>query len=246
MTTKSISLIIPTYKQEKIILKQIKLLKLVLSRMTDNFEIVVVVDGFVDKTFEKLKKIKDENLKVFGYKKNMGKGYALKYGVKKTNKDIIGFIDGGMDLDPTEMSIMFDIMEWNNADIVVGSKLHPESKVIYPLWRKILSWGYRTLTHILFGFKIRDTQVGLKIFKKKVAKDIFSKIIIKRFAFDVEVLTVAQKLNYKKIYEAPVKLNFNKASSITSSNFWKVIFWMLWDTVAVLYRLRILHYYDKK
>src|SRR5258708_28877698 len=149
-----------------------------------------------------------------------------------------------MDLDPTEISIMLDIMDWNNADIVIGSKLHPDSKVNYPIGRKILSWGYRTLTHILFGFKVRDTQVGLKIFKKRVAKEVFSKIIVKRFAFDIEVLAVAYKLGYTKIYEAPIKLDFNKASSITSSNFWKNIFWMLWDTVAVFYRLKILNYYE--
>jgi hypothetical protein len=151
-----------------------------------------------------------------------------------------------MDLDPTEISIMLDIMDWNNADIVVGSKLHPESKVKYPIQRKILSWGYRTLTHVLFGFNVKDTQVGFKLFRGKVAKDVFSRIIVKRFAFDIEVLTVAQKLGYTKIYEAPVKLNFNHASSVTSGNFWKVIFSMLWDTAAVFYRLRILRYYDKK
>jgi len=70
-------------------------------------------------------------------------------------------------------------MEWNNADIVVGSKLHPESKVNYPIQRKILSWGYRTLTHTLFGFNVKDTQVGFKIFRKKVAKEVFSRIIVK-------------------------------------------------------------------
>lgn len=245
MTTRSLSLVIPAYKQEKTIVNQVRKLKRVLSEITNKFEIIIVVDGFVDNTFSKLKILTSKKVKVFGYEKNMGKGYAIKYGVKRANNEVIGFLDAGMDLDPTEIALMLDIMDWNNADIVIGSKLHPESKVEYPWWRKILSWGYRTLTHLLFGFKVRDTQVGLKIFKKKVAKDIFSKIIIKRFAFDIEVLTVAYKLNYKKIYEAPVKLNFNRASSIKSSNFWKIIFWMLWDTAAVFYRLKFLRYYDE-
>jgi len=245
MTTKSVSLIVPAYKEERTIIKQIKILDLVLSKISNNYEIIIVVDGFNDDTYKNAKKIKLHSLKVLGYEKNMGKGFAIKYGVKEASKEIIGFIDSGMDLDPTEISLMIDIMQWNKADIVIGSKLHPESKVKYPIWRKILSWGYRMLTRTLFGFKVRDTQVGLKIFKKKAAKEIFSRIIIKRFAFDIEVLTVAYKLGYKKIHEAPVKLNFNKASSITSSNFWKVIFWMLWDTAAVFYRLRIIKYYDK-
>jgi len=243
---KLLSLVIPAYKQEKTIVKDLQNLNKVLSSLPYRYEMIVVEDGYMDGTGEKIKKIKNKNLRVLGYRDNSGKGYAIKYGVARARGDIIGFIDAGMDIDPSEISLMLDLMAWNKADIVVGSKLHPESKVSYPFWRKILSWGYRTMTHFLFGFSVKDTQVGFKIFRKKVAKDVFSRIIIKRFAFDIEVLTVAYKLGYHRIYEAPIKLNFKGASSITSSNFWKIIFLMLWDTAAVFYRLKILRYYDKK
>ncbi len=244
---KLLSLVVPAYKQEKTIVKDIENLNKVLSSLRYKYEILVVVDGFLDKTYNVLKnqKSKIKNLKLLGYEKNHGKGYAVKYGVREAEGDIIGFIDAGMDLDASEISLMLDTMDWNNADIVLGSKLHPDSKVNYPVDRKILSWGYRSLTHLLFGFNVRDTQVGIKFFKKKVAKDVFSKIIIKRFAFDVEVLAVSYKLGYTKICEAPIKLNFRGANTITSSSFWNVIFSMLWDTFAVFYRLRILHYYNK-
>lgn len=245
---KLLSLVVPAYKQEKTIEKDIKNLDKVLSELPYKYEIVVVVDGYFDKTHDILKKLssKIKKLKVLGYEKNHGKGFAVKYGMLKAKGDIIGFIDAGMDLDPSEISVALDLMDWNKADIIIGSKLHPESRVNYPVWRKILSWGYRTLTHLLFGFSVKDTQVGMKFFRKKVAHDVFSKIIIKRYAFDIEVLTVAYKLGYKKIYESPVKLNFNNAASIVTSNFWRVVFWMLWDTAAVFYRLKILKYYDKK
>lgn len=243
---KKLSLVVPAYKQEKTIKRDLQNLSEILSTLPYRFEIVVVVDGFCDRTFEIVETIKDAHIKLFGYEKNKGKGFAIKYGVEKAQGDIIGFIDAGIDIDPSEISIMLDLMDWNKADIIVASKLHPESKVNYPLARKILSWGYRTLTHLLFGFSIKDTQVGFKLYRAIVAKNVFPKIIVKRFAFDVEVLAVAYKLGYHRIYEAPVKLDFSGASSITSSNLWKVIFWMLWDTTAVFYRLKILHYYDKK
>ncbi|MEM4230365.1 MAG: glycosyltransferase [Candidatus Pacearchaeota archaeon] len=247
MKIKTLSLVIPAYRQEKTIVKDIKNLDRVLSALPYNYEIIVVEDGFLDETGPKIKnqKSKIKNLKLLGYKVNHGKGYAVKYGILRAKGDVVGFIDAGMDLDPSEISVALDLMKWNNADIIIGSKLHPESKVSYPLSRKVLSWGYRILTRVLFGFKVKDTQVGMKFFRKKVAKEVFSRIVIKRFAFDVEVLTVAYKLGYKKIYETPVKLNFKGGmSSITAVNFWKTIFWMLWDTAAVFYRLRILHYYD--
>ncbi len=241
---KLLSLIIPAYKQEKTIVKDIRNINKILSSLPFPHELIIVVDGFLDETYAKAKLIKNEKIKVFGYKENQGKGFAIKYGVKEAKGDIIGFIDAGMDLDPAEISIMLNIMDFNKADIVIGSKLHPDSKVSYPFQRKILSWGYRTLTHVLFGFKVKDTQVGLKLFKKKVAKDVFSKIIVKEFAFDVEVLAIAYKFGYHNIHEAPIKLNFKGAGSITSSNFWKIILLMLWDTVGVYYRLKIIKRYD--
>lgn len=240
----SLSLIVPAYKQAATIVKDLHNLSKVLSTLPFKYEIIVVVDG-LDKTYQKAKSVKNVNIKVVGYKKNKGKGFAIQYGVRKAKGDIIGFIDAGMELDPTEILIMLNIMDWNKADMVVGSKLHPESKVNYPTIRRILSWGYRKLTHILFGFKIKDTQVGFKIFRRQVAKDVFKRVVVKRFAFDIEVLAVAHKLGYTKIYEAPIKLNFRGASSITSGSFWKVIFWMLWDTFAVFYRSNFLNYYDK-
>jgi len=67
---------------------------------------------------------------------------------------------------------------------------------------------------------------------------------VKQFAFDIEILAVAYYFGYKRIYEAPVELDFTGVSSITSANFWRVIAGMLGDTLAVFYRLRILKYYD--
>ncbi len=244
MKTKLISLIIPAYKQEKTIIKDINNLDKVLSSFRTNYEIIVVVDGYVDKTLENLKKIKKRNIKVIGYKENKGKGFAIKLGMEKAEGEIIGFIDAGMDLNPAEISLMLNIMEWNKADVVIGSKLHPDSIVNYPTSRKILSWGYRIIIKTLFRLSVKDTQVGLKFFKKRVAKDVFPRIVVKAFAFDVEVLAVATMLGYDKIYEAPIKLRF-KQGSVTSSNFWIISFWTLWDTLAVFYRLRIKNYYKK-
>lgn len=246
---KFLSLIVPAYKQEKTIIEDIDKLDKILSSFACEHEIIVVVDGFLDKTFERAKTIKSKAVEIVGYKKNQGKGYAVRYGMLKAKGDVVGFIDAGMDLNPSEISIALDLMEWNKADIIVGSKLHPDSKVNYPTVRKVMSWGYRTFTHLLFGFNVKDTQVGLKLFKRKVAYDIFSKIIIKSFAFDVEVLAVAYKLGYKKIYEFPIKLDFRGNStidSIISVSFWRIILLMLWDTILVFYRIRVLSVYRKK
>lgn len=241
-----LSVVIPAYKQEKTIVRDIDVLRDVLSKLPYKFEIIVVVDGNLDDTFKNAKKTSWSNVKVFGYEENQGKGYAVKYGMLKAKGDVIGFIDAGMDVRPAGISILLDSMIWRDADIIIGSKLHPESKRInYPFFRKILSWGYRTLTHLLFGFNVRDTQVGLKFFKREVVEKVFPKLLVKTFAFDVEILALANSFGFKKIYEGPVELNFNGGSSITSGNFWKIILLMLWDTFAVFYRLKIRNNYNR-
>jgi len=242
---KSISLIVPTFKQGKILLDDIDNLKKSLVKTKLNYEIIVVADGLL-KQVEKIINHKSSilNLRVIGYDKNKGKGFAVKYGMLKAKGDVVGFIDAGLDLDPNGIIAMLKIMEQKNADIVIGSKTHKDSKINYPLFRKILSSGYRSITHLLFGFSVRDTQVGLKIFRKNVSKDIFSKIKTKGFAFDVEVLALAYRLGYRKIYEAPIKVNF-KHNTINYLNSLKIVFSMLIETMSIFYRLKFTNSYNK-
>lgn len=239
-----LSLIVPTYKQEKIIEKNIHSLNDALESIQVPFEVIVVIDGQVDKTHEKLKKLKSKNIKVISYKENLGKGNAVKTGMLQAKGDIIGFIDAGMEIDSTSISMLLNHMIWYDADIVVGSKLHPVSQIEYPFFRRILSRGYRMIIRMLFGLKVRDTQVGLKLYKKKVVEQVFPKLLVKKFAFDVETLAVANALGFKRIYDAPVKLKLGKESTIKNTKYWSVVWNMLWDTAAVFYRVKIKRYYQ--
>jgi len=239
-----LSLVVPTYKQEKTIVKNINALQKKLESLQIPYEIIVVVDGRLDKTYENLQKIKSRLIKVIAYKENLGKGHAVRTGMLEAKGDVIGFIDAGMEIDPTGISMLLNHMIWYDADIVVGSKLHPVSQIEYPQFRKILSWGYRSLNRILFGLKVKDTQVGIKLYKRNVVKKVFPKLLVKQFAFDVETLAVAHALGFTRIYDAPIKLKFGKESSIKNTKYWSVVWSMLVDTAAVFYRVRIKKYYQ--
>ncbi len=242
-----LSIVIPAYKQEKTISKDLKKIQQSLNTLGYEYEIIVVIDGAKSSIRKTLLPRPSPAIKILSYEQNQGKGHAVRFGMLHAKGDIIGFIDAGMDIHPSGLSMLLNHMEWYNADIIVGSKLHPVSKVYgYPLWRKILSGGYRLLTRALFGFKIRDTQVGIKFFKRKVIRDVLYRLLIKSYAFDVEMLAVSYYLGYTRIFEAPIEINFNKAkSTINTTNFWKIIFMMLWDTFALLYRLKIIKYYTQ-
>lgn len=244
MEIKSLSLVIPSYKQEKTIVSDIRTLQKNLSSLPYELEIIVVLDGEVDNSLEKLKKAETPHVKTISYKENQGKGYAVKKGMLLAKGDVVGFFDGGRDISLSSLLVAIDLMKLHDAEIVIGSKLHPDSVVNYPPIRKIISWIARTITRILFNFDVKDTQVGLKLFRKDVAHAVFSRIIIKAFAFDVEVLAVARRLGYRKIFETPVKINF-KPGSINNVNFLKICLFTFWDVLAIFYRMYILKYYDK-
>ncbi len=245
-----ISVIVPAYRQEKTIQKDLRRIKLVLDKLRYKSELICVVDGIIDKTFEKAKKItkKYRGIKVVGYDVNRGKGYAVRFGMAKSKGDIIAFIDSGMDLDPNGLSMLLEHFEWYKADVIVGSKRHPVSKVDYPWQRRILSVGYQYLVRLLFDLKVRDTQVGLKVFRREVLEKVLPRLLVKAYAFDIEILSVANYLGFKRIYEAPVelRLDFGGTSVLTSQKFLRTLMYMMLDTLAVFYRLRIRKYYDDK
>lgn len=240
---KLLSVIIPAYKQEKTIYKDIGRIKNVLDQIRYDYEIIVVVDGRVDKTFENAKKHKSSKIKVVGYQNNHGKGYAVRYGMARARGDPVAFIDAGMEIDPNGISMILEHMEWYNADIIVGSKRHPASQVNYPLKRKIISALYQLFVRVFTGLNVRDTQAGLKIYRRKVLEKILPRLLVKRYAFDLEMLAVAHHLGYKRIFEAPVKISYNFAD-LTHAATLEEMKRALIDTLAIIYRLRILRYYD--
>ncbi len=239
-----LSLIVPAYCQEETIVKNIRQLRNVLSEIRYNYEIIVVVDGMVDDTFEKLRQAKIPKTTILSYEKNRGKAYAVRFGMKQAKGDYIMFIDSGMEIDPNGISMLMEHMEWYDADIIVGSKRHPASLVGYTIPRKILSYGYYYFVKSLFGISVKDTQAGIKIFKRSVLEGILPRLVEKRFAGDLEMLVVANSMGFRRIYEAPIKLNY-ELSKLSSAATWNSIYFIFADTLAIFYRLHFLHYYSQ-
>ncbi len=247
MQINRLSVIVPIYKKEKTIKAELETIYQTLKQTPYSFEIIGVVDGTdLDNSMEKARELKHKCIKIIGYKSNKGKGQAVRFGMQKAKGDIIMFIDSGGDIDPQGLIMLLEHMKWYDADIIVGSKTHPASKVHYPFSRKITSKGYFYFVKFLFGIKISDTQTGIKAFKREVLEKVLDKLVVKRFAFDIEILAVAHLFGFKKIYEAPVHINMDfSGSTITilgifaSNGIWNFVV----DTLAVWYRMKILNYY---
>ena len=243
---KLLSVIVPTYKQEKTIRRDLETIDKTLEGGLGNgfdYEIICVIDGELDNSKAEAKKVNSSKIKIYSYKENKGKGYAVRYGMKNASGDLISFLDAGMDISPKGIMMLMAHMDWYNADIIVGSKKHPASRVNYPIVRKLLSFGYHLGVKALFALPLTDTQSGIKIFKREVVEKILPRLLVKTYAMDIEMLAVAKYLGFDRIYEGPIEVSFNK---LTSRINWLTSFKMAWDTAAVFYRLKILHYYDDK
>jgi glycosyltransferase involved in cell wall biosynthesis len=241
-----LSVIVPVYKQEQTIVADIQNIQSTLHQIRYDYEIICVIDGTgVDRCNQLLKKAKIPKTKIIGYRLNHGKGYAVRYGMAHTKGDYVAFIDSGMEIDPNAISMVLEHMEWYNADIIVASKRHPASIVNYPFHRQVISYCAQIVAKYLLGINVRDTQAGLKIFKRRVLIKVLPRLLVKNYAFDLEILSVSNYLGFNRIFEAPIKLNY-ALTSFTRAVGPKVIYRALVDALSVFYRLRIKKYYDDK
>lgn len=242
--THFLSLIIPVYKQEKTIVKNLKHIASVLDTIRYDYEIIAVVDGIIDHSLKKIKKAKIPKVKTIGYIKNQGKAYAIRLGMSKAKGDYIMFLDSGMEIDPNGISMLLEHMEWYDADIIVGSKRHPASHVKYPVTRKILSYGYYYMVKFLFNIRVRDTQAGIKVFKRKTLEKVLPILVERQFAGDLELLVAADTLGFRRIYEAPIKLDYS-LGPMTSAATLKAVVGIIKDTLSIFYRKNVVAHYHK-
>lgn len=239
-----ISIIMPAYNESARIVSSIDETAKTFQGYGCKWELIVLDDGSTDDTYAKASAAATkypQHVIVKRTSANIGKGGAIKEGFRYVTGQYVVFLDADLDLHPVQIENLFNIMELDDADVVIGSKLHPNSKVAYPMFRRIVSFFYYLLVRVLFDLPCHDTQTGLKLFKGQVLRDVLPRILIKRFAVDLEILVNASHLGYK-ITEAPIVLVSQRRYGRIGI---RAIFKTLLDTLAVFYRLRILKYYDR-
>lgn len=231
------SVIVPAYDEAHIIQKSLKELIRTLEKSVADYEIIVVDDGSNDGTAQLVSDFAQSNAKILveSYGTNRGKGYALRQGFKAATGDIIVFFDGDMDIAPSGIPVLINLLGVNNYDVVVGSKRHQDSDIQYPVGRRILSRLVYAMVWVLFRMPIRDTQVGLKVFRRKVLDTVMHLPRINGFAFDIELLALAHRTGFR-IGEGPVKIIYQTSASHVS---FRSTLRALKETLGAFYRMRL-------
>ena len=233
-----LSFVIPAYKEEDFIEDTLGTIDAVIKDKNLPYEIVVVDDGSKDKTLAIARRYAGRNghVKVVSYSGNEGKGYAVKTGFLQASGNVVIFTDGDMEIDLRTISKYLEALKL--GDIAIASKRHTNSRVDVPVSRRILSEAFNGLVRFLTGVPLKDTQSGLKAMRKSAFVDIFPRLAVKRYAFDVELLAVAN-LYGLKVVEMPVNIKID-------SKFKPIEMWhMFIDLLGIAYRLRIIHWYQR-
>ena len=238
-----LSVVIPAYNEEKLIQWALQETCQSIAAFMEDFEVLVVDDGSTDATRALCRAAAEENqhIRMVGLVEHAGKGRALCAGTALAQGNYVAFCDADLELHPSQLENFMERLLRHDADAVIGCKLHPESSVDYPFHRRVLSLGYYALLRLLFNLDTQDTQSGLKLFRAAPIKQVMKAVLVKRYAFDIELLSLLQE-NGGKIISAPIMLQFNRVSSRIRL---KDILDMFLDTLRVFYRLRILHYYQR-
>ena len=188
-----ISIIIPAYNEEKKIEKDIREVYAFLKKTKINGEVIVSTDGVTDQTNNIVKKLQKEfsTLKLLAEKEKIGKGAAIKKGVKIATGKYIMFADAGLCV-PFKF-INDGLIKINQGfDVALASRASKDSIIVksQPLYRKIGSkvFGFLVRNLIKIPEHIKDTQCGFKIYKKEVAKKIFRALQTEAFMFDIELI----------------------------------------------------------
>lgn len=240
--TLDVSLVVPFYNPGNGLRYHVAEVAAALDQARITFEILAVSDGSTDGSEAQLAGLLPDLVRTVVLPRNVGKGAALRVGLSQGRGRYLGFIDADGDIPARLLGQFVDVIVRDRPELVVGSKRHPHSQVVYPTARRVYSIGYQWLNWILFRLPVRDTQTGVKIIRRDVLTAVIPRMVEKRFAFDLELLVVARRLGYRQVVELPVVIRDRFRSTISG----RAVFSMLVDTAAIFYRLRVLKHYGPK
>lgn len=228
-----LTVVVPYYNPGPALRSTVERAVEVLTETGISFEIVTVSDGSTDGSDASLEGLPaDVVLQVV--LPHGGKGKAVRAGLARGRGRYLGFIDGDGDVPPDLLAEFVEVVQKEHPDVVLGSKRHPDSQVVYPVARRLYSWGYQQLVRVLFHLDVRDTQAGIKLVRREVLAEVLPLMVEEGYAFDLEMLVIARRLGYRDLVEAPVRIGIRFSSTVSR----RVVIGMLRDTFAIWRRLR--------
>lgn len=207
---KTLTIVIPIYNEEERIEKSLKALKKPFNFKELKLEkIIFVDDGSKDNAKYIIRKAKLEKyfripVKILTYSTNKGRGYAVKLGCALSESNYTLYLDADFSIPLSNIKQFIPYMN-KSYDLLIGSKKKPGAVALIDrgLIRNVVGFGHSFIASAVLGVFFWDFQGGFKIFSKKLIQEVFPRLKMNRWSFDMEILFLAKKLGFKTV-ELPV------------------------------------------
>lgn len=195
MNKQLLSIVIPAYNEELRLPNTFDRIEEYIKNKTYNTEIIVVVEKSTDNTLQVVKNYESrfKNIRHIENPGKMGKGYSVRQGVLDSKGDIILFTDADLSTPIEELHKMMLFFD-RGYDCCIGDRVQIKMQ---PWYRICMGLCFRWINNVITGLPFKDTQCGFKLFNRKFADAVFKNMQIDGFAFDIEMLMLAQKLSFK-------------------------------------------------
>jgi glycosyltransferase involved in cell wall biosynthesis len=220
--TRSLSIVIPAYNEEKRLAATLERINSYLAGAGWKFsEIVVVDDGSRDGTVALVENFaaRAPCVRLVRNPGNRGKGYSVRHGMLEAKGEWALFTDADLSSPIEELEKLWTKADETRAQVAIGSRALDRSLVgtHQPLLREYAGRAFNLAVRVITGLPFWDTQCGFKLFETRPAREIFRRQQLERFGFDVEVLFIARKLGYSAI-EVPVRWNDVAGTKVSTLN----------------------------
>jgi dolichyl-phosphate beta-glucosyltransferase len=223
---KKFSIVTPTYNESDKISSSITQITHFMRAFTDSFEIIISDDGSKDNTVQIIENMKEDIPELILLKNpHKGKGATVWAGFDIAQGEFIYLADADLSAPIDEIKKLLVWIQENDFDIAIASREgHGSKRIDEPFYRHFMGRVFNLVVQVFALPGIQDSQCGFKLFNKKTAREIFSRLKIYGSeapeiqdaylgAFDVEVLYLAKKLGYK-VKEVPVTWTYVKTSRL--------------------------------
>ncbi|MGC8481123.1 MAG: glycosyltransferase [Acidimicrobiales bacterium] len=234
MPVPTLSIVLPSYNTGDALRRTLFELLDEVDSLGEGVEVIVVHDGSTDGSEKTLDDVEDPRVRTLHLVNNAGKGEAIRQGFALSRGSYIGFMDSDGDIAPRSIQAFLRVIAEGEADVISGSKSHPDSHIEATLVRRLYSVGFRLLTRVLFGLRVHDTQTGIKFVRADLVKSVLGRMSERGFAVDVELFVALCQTGELRIVELPVEIRKRTGSTIRLRSIVRIAF----DVARIYLRLR--------
>lgn len=220
----SVSVVIPAYNEETRLGASLSQVLAYFKGRGFDYELIVVDDGSTDATLRVAYDFSRENslgdrFTMLANDTNRGKGFSVRRGMLASRGELALMTDSDLSTPIEEFEKLYQEMVCGPCDVAFGSRDMPESRIdLHQSWfRENAGKAFNRMVRVITGLRFNDTQCGFKLFRMAVCRPIFQAQRIENFAFDVELLFIADKWGYV-LKEVPVKWHHSPGTRVRFSS----------------------------